>query len=271
MNISPTINQTTPGLRGKVALVTGGSQGIGKAIALELGRQGAKIAICGRNEERLRPAESELRSAGIDCLTAACDVRNEQAVDKMSEQICSEFGPVSILVNNAGLYRTEALQAHTTIGWQEVLQTNLTGTMFVCRALVGGMIGAGWGRVINISSISGRVGEIWGSAYSASKFGMIGLTQSLALEVAKNGITVNAVCPGWVATDLASKQLADPQWCNLTGTTPEEAAANACFAVPQNRLIEPEEVAALVAFLASDAARGITGQSINICGGMSLQ
>jgi len=271
MDISPTINQTTHDLSGKIAMVTGGSKGIGKAIALELGRRGAKVAICGRSEESLQSTESELRNAGADCLASVCDIRDEKAIKKLIAQVHSEFGAVNILVNNAGVYRTEPLESHSTEGWQDVLQTNLTGTMLVCRAIVGGMIGAGWGRVINISSISGRVGEIWGSAYSASKFGMIGLTQSLALEVAKNGITVNAVCPGWVATEMAAEQLQNPEWCNLTGTTPEEAAANACFAVPQNRLIEPEEVAALVAFLASDNARGITGQSINICGGMSLQ
>jgi ketoreductase len=132
------------------------------------------------------------------------------------------------------------------------------------------MVERGWGRIINISSISGKTAEIWGSAYSASKFGMIGLTQALALEVARHNITVNAVCPGWVLTEMATEQLQDPQYCELTGSDPKDAIANAAYSVPQQRMIEPEEVAALVAFLASDRARGITGQAINICGGLSL-
>ena len=132
------------------------------------------------------------------------------------------------------------------------------------------MIELNWGRIINISSVSGKVGEIWGSAYSASKFALIGFTQSLSLEVARNGITVNAVCPGWVDTEMAKGQLEDPQWCKLNSVDPSESLSNACFSVPQMRFIEPSEVAALVVFLASVAARGITGQSINICGGLSL-
>lgn len=270
-DISKSINQTAPELGGKVALVTGGSRGIGKAIALELARRGAKIAICARNEPQLKAAEQELTALGATCLASTCDVRDERSILRLLDSVRTELGTVDVLVNNAGVYRTEPLQSHSLEVWQEVMETNLTGAMLFCRAAVNTMIESGWGRIINISSISGRVGEIWGSAYSASKFGMIGLTQSLALEVARHGITVNAICPGWVQTEMSSDQFKDPEWCNLTGTTPEEAMSTAAFAVPQNRLIEPDEVAALVAFLASESARGITGQSINICGGLSLQ
>jgi NAD(P)-dependent dehydrogenase (short-subunit alcohol dehydrogenase family) len=270
-DISTAATRVNAELKGKTALVTGGSRGIGKAIALELARRGANVAICARSEEHLKSAQVELKSLSNDCLASVCDVRNAESVSKLVQRVREELGPISILVNNAGIYKTEPLQTHSTEVWHEVLDVNLTSVMLMCRAALGDMTTAGWGRVINISSISGRTGEIWGSAYSASKFGMIGLTQSLALEMAKHGITVNAVCPGWVATEMALEQFNDPEWCNLTGTTPEDAMSNACFAVPQNRLIEPEEVAALVAFLASESARGITGQSINICGGLSLQ
>lgn len=270
-DISSSAEPKNQDLRGKIALVTGGSRGIGKAIALELAGRGAGVAICARNRAQLKTVETEIVATGAKCLAATCDVKDERAVKDLIESVARELGTIDILVNNAGLYRTEPLHTHSVEVWQEVLETNLTGAMLFCRAALSGMIDRGWGRIINISSISGRVGEIWGSAYSASKFGMIGLTQSLALEVARHGITVNAVCPGWVATEMATEQFNDPDWCNLTGTTPAEAMANACFSVPQNRLIEPEEVAALVGFLASDGARGITGQSINICGGLSLQ
>lgn len=270
-DISPDVNQAGSDLQGKVAVVTGGSRGIGKAIALELARQGASVAICSRNRQQLEATAVELSRASSNHFASTCNVSNETEVSEFIGRVQNSLGNIDILVNNAGLYKTEPVQTHSTTVWEEVLQTNLTGAMLFCRAVLNGMIERGWGRIINISSISGRVGEIWGSAYSASKFGMIGLTQSLALEVARNGITVNAVCPGWVSTEMSTEQLSDPQWCNLTGTSATEAVSNACLAIPQNRMIEPGEVAALVAFLASNSARGITGQSINICGGLSLQ
>jgi NAD(P)-dependent dehydrogenase (short-subunit alcohol dehydrogenase family) len=255
---------------GRVALVTGGSRGIGKAIALELARHGASVAICARTESQLNAAEEELKSIGQPFIAASCDVREETAVGNLVNRVNNELGAIDILVNNAGIYRTEAVAQHSLATWEDTLKTNLTSAMLFSKGVLKNMIVKQSGRIINISSISGRTGEIWGSAYSASKFGMIGLTQSLALEVAKDNITVNAICPGWVATEMATSQLTDPVYCNMTGTTPDEAVTNACFSIPQNRMIEPDEVAALVVFLASDAARGITGQSINICGGLSL-
>lgn len=264
------MNSEKPEFAGRVALVTGGSRGIGRAIALHLARCGASVAVCARTQSQLNTTQDELMQFAARHLAASCDVRDETAVNNLVRRIADELGPIDILVNNAGIYRTEPVEHHALESWEEVLKINLTGAMLFARAALKPMIAKGWGRIINISSISGRSGEIWGSAYSASKFGMIGLTQSLALEVARHNITVNAVCPGWVATEMATSQLTDPEYCGLTGTSPEDSVSNACFSIPINRMIEPEEVAALVAFLASDAARGITGQSINICGGMSL-
>jgi ketoreductase len=266
-----TINESGAALKGRVAIVTGASRGLGKAIAKELARQGATLGVCARSAEQLSVTQSEIKQLGSQCLAATCDVRNEAEIASFVAYIKSHFGSVDILVNNAGVYKTEPVASHTLGLWQEVIETNLTGAMLFCRAVLETMTEKKWGRIINISSVSGRTGEIWGSAYSASKFGLIGLTQSLALEVAAGGITVNAVCPGWVFTDMTKEQLQDPEWCKLNGVSPEQALANASFGVPQNRFIEPEEVAALVAYLGSDAARGITGQSINICGGLSLQ
>jgi 3-hydroxybutyrate dehydrogenase len=268
---SSSVNERTHPLKGRVAIVTGASRGLGKAIALELARQGAILGVCARSAEKLSLTQAEIKQAGSPCLAATCDVRNESDITAFVNYIKSHFGGVDILVNNAGVYKTEPVATHSLSAWQEVLNINLTGAMLFCRSVLPIMQNKQWGRIINISSVSGRTGEIWGSAYSASKFGMIGLTQSLALEVAQKGITVNAVCPGWVFTDMTREQLNDPEWNKRNATDPKEALSNACFAVPQNRFIEPDEVAGLVAYLAGDAARGITGQAINICGGLSLQ
>jgi NAD(P)-dependent dehydrogenase (short-subunit alcohol dehydrogenase family) len=266
------VNDSTQGLHGRVAVVTGGSRGIGKAIALELANRGAGVAICARNEHLLSNTRKDLEKAGARVFAQVCDVRNEQSVSEFVERVKHALtGRIDILVNNAGVYRTEPVEQHSLEIWSEVLETNLTGSMLFCRAVLSGMIQQNWGRIINISSVSGRTGEIWGSAYSASKFGLIGFTQSLALETATKGLTVNAVCPGWVATEMSRTQLEDPNWCKLNSMEAKDAQDTACFAVPQNRFIEPDEVASLVAYLASESARGITGQSINICGGLSLQ
>lgn len=258
-------------LENQVAIVTGAGRGIGQAIALELASQGAKVAICARSEPPLLEVKSTIEALGGACFASSCDVKNESDIGRFVTEASVQLGSIDILVNNAGIYKTAPVQGHPLDLWQDILATNLTGAMLFCRAVLSEMIERKRGRIINISSISGRVGEIWGSAYSASKFGMIGLTQSLALEVAKEGITVNAICPGWVSTELAVAQLKDEEYCKLNSMDPKDALSNACFSIPQNRFIEPGEVAALVAFLSSDGARGITGQSLNICGGMSLQ
>jgi 3-hydroxybutyrate dehydrogenase len=269
--MAATVNENTHALKGRVALITGGSRGIGKAIALHLAGKGASVAVCARSSPQLEEIAQTIDASGGRCYAAACDIRHAEQIESFVRNAAAELGQIDILVNNAGVYKTEPVASHSLSSWQQIIDTNLTGAMLFCRAVVPAMSERGWGRIINMSSVSGRVGEIWGSAYSASKFGMIGLTQSLALEVASRGVTVNAVCPGWVATELTREQLADPDWCKLNSMNPEQAMQNAVFAVPQNRFIEPEEIAALVAFLASDAARGITGQAINICGGLSLQ
>src|SRR5262249_41921101 len=180
------------------------------------------------------------------------------------------LGTPDILVNNAGIYKTEPVRGHSLEIWQEIIDINLTGALLTSRCVLDGMIEKGWGRIINISSISGKSGEAFGAAYSASKYGLIGLSQSMALEVARYGITVNAVCPGWVSTEMAVEQLTDQRWCKLNSLEPSESEEIARLSVPQERFISPEEVAELVAYLCTDSARGITGQAMNICGGMAL-
>ncbi len=257
-------------LNGKVALVTGASRGIGRAIAVALAEQGASVVVCSRTIATLAALTKEIESKGGRCIYSQVDVRLESSVDELLSFTNKEMGKIDILINNAGIYRTEAVDGHSLTTWDDVLSTNLTSALLTSRRVLGGMISRSWGRIINVASISGKVAEAYGAAYSASKFGLIGLTQAMALEVARYGITVNAVCPGWVSTSMASEQLSDESYLRLTEQEPSQASEIARLSVPQERFIEPHEVANLVVYLCSNAARGITGQSINICGGLSL-
>lgn len=257
-------------LKGKTAVVTGASRGIGKAITLKLAESGANLAICARNTKMLNDVKQKSESFGIKCFAQVADVSSEKAVIDFIQAAIKEVGDADILVNNAGIYVTEPITNHPTAAWQSVIDTNLTGPFLMSRALIPLMMKKGWGRIINISSISGKVAEIYGSAYSASKFGLIGLTQALALETAKHGITVNAICPGWVATDMTFNQLNDDQYLSLTNIEQIDSVDVARLSVPQMRFIDPVEVADLVTFLCSDNAKGIHGQALNICGGLSL-
>lgn len=255
---------------GKLVLVTGASRGIGKAIALAFAQRGARLAIQARNKELLAATASEIQALGAEVFSQSLDLSDETAVLSSLNDLSKQFGRVDILVNNAGIYKTSPVLGHSSQLWNEVMNVNLFTAFLLCRELVPSMLAAGWGRVINISSISGKHAEMYGAAYSASKFGLIGLTQALALELADKGITVNAICPGWVNTELAQAQLSDPEWCKLNSIDRKESLEIARLSIPQMRFIEPEEVAEMAVYLAGDAARGITGQAVNICGGMCL-
>jgi len=260
-------------LGGRTAVVTGASRGIGKAIALALADAGADVAILSRSAKEITLVQNAIEGCGVRCLAEECDVTDNQRLEKFIERCAERLSPPAILINNAGVYSTQPL-IHRSPNlmeiWQQTLNTNLTAAMWATKCVLPDMIRVGWGRVVNISSISGKAGEQFGSAYSASKFGMIGLTQSVALEVAKMGITVNAVCPGWVDTEMAIKQLTDEKWCKLNDVPVNESIEIARMSVPHGRLIQPEEVASLVVFLCGNDAGSITGQAINICGGLSL-
>lgn len=257
-------------LKGKTALITGASRGIGKAIATAFAREQANLVIVARSKDRLEETARELKALGAETWLQLIDVSSEQSILDGLAEIKKNCRQVDILVNNAGIYKTSSVAGHSSRLWNEIMSTNLSSAFIFSRELIQEMVSAGWGRVINISSISGKHAEIHGAAYSASKFGMIGLTQSLALELADKGVTVNAICPGWVNTELAREQIEDPEWCRLNSIDPSESQDIARLSVPQMRFIESEEVAQLAVYLATDMARGITGQAINICGGMCL-
>lgn len=255
-------------LDGKIALVTGGGTGIGKAIARKLAEKGAKVAIASRRAAQVQQAVEDLKKASLTALPLPMDVRNKPAVESAIDTLVATWGPPHILVNNAGISGLSLLADPDDSRWYDIIDTNLNGLYLVTKAVLKRMPDHAGGRIINISSVLGKFGVAGYTAYCASKHGMIGFTRALALEVVNRGITVNTICPGWVETEMAS--LGIKETAALQGITPEEFRAQAVAAVPIQRFLEADEVAELVCYVASDAARGITGQAMNICGGQTM-
>ena len=257
-------------LKNRVALITGGGRGIGRAIALAFARDGAHVVLAARTMTQVEAVASELTEAvGSNALALVCDVSDAESVSRMFASVEENFGRgPDILVNNAGIAESAPLMKTDDELWHRHLAINLSGTFYCMRAALPSMIRIGWGRVINVASIAGKIGAPYIAAYSASKHGVLGLTKSVALEVAAKGITVNAICPGYVDTDMTMRAVE-----NITAKTGHDAS-QALEAIrktsPQNRLIMPEEVASLALLLASDEGRGINGQAINVDGGSVL-
>lgn len=245
-------------LRGRSAIVTGGGRGIGRAIATELARAGANLIITYRSNSSLADAAAhELRALGVGCQTVQADVREGVDLDRMVKECQQSFGSVDILVNNAGMTNDNLVMRLSEEAWDEVMDTNLRGTFLATKAALRPMVRARWGRIINITSVVGVTGNAGQANYSAAKAGIIGFTRSVALEVASRGITVNAVAPGFVQTDMTAG-LSDEQKELIKGR------------IPMDRYGEPGEIAPIVAFLASDAAAYITGQTVNVDGGLVM-
>jgi 3-hydroxybutyrate dehydrogenase len=255
----------------KVVCITGASRGIGRAIALAFADQGASLIIISRDNHSLDLVKEQIESKGRLCQAIACDVRASEELRVKLAKVVSSLGAIDVLINNAGIYKTESVQGHSKATWDDTIAINLTAAFFLCQNVIASMISRNWGRIVNISSVSGKAAEAYGAAYSATKFGIIGLTQALALEVAQSGVTVNAICPGWVLTDMASQQLEDPKWCALNDIEQSQSVEIARLSIPQQRFVKSEEVADLAVFLCSNQAKSITGQAINICGGLSLR
>ncbi len=249
----------------RVALITGGGRGIGRAIALAFAREGASVAVVARTAAEVEAVAAEVRAQGRKAIALPGDVTDSARVESVARAAAEVLGPIQILVNNAGLAVSAKVLDTDDALWERHLRVNLTGAFYMSRAVLPGMLAARWGRIVNIASTAAREGFPYVAAYVASKHGLLGLTRALAMEVVTAGVTVNAICPGYVATDLTRESARRIQ--EKTGRSYEQAIESLAAFSPQRRLIEPEEVAALAVVLASDEARGVTAQAWNVDGG----
>jgi NAD(P)-dependent dehydrogenase (short-subunit alcohol dehydrogenase family) len=252
---------------GRVVLVTGASRGIGRAVAEAFAGEGAQVALAARNVEQLEEMAASLNRGERRAIALRCDVQVKSEVEEALAELGRTWGKLHIVVNNAGVSGRTPIDDPSDDRWHQIVSTNLTGTYLITKAALG-LMSSGWGRIINISSVLGRFGVPGFAAYCASKHGLLGLTRALALELASRQITVNAICPGWVSTDMAEQGIQET--ADAMGISAQEFREQATAAVPLRRFIEPAEVANLVLYLASNDASAITGQTYNLCGGQTM-
>ena len=252
-------------LAGRKAVVTGSSRGIGRSIALALARAGSDVAVTARSMPQLKELADQIRSQGRRSLAVSCDVTDPALVKQMASKVIEGLGGVDILVNNAGQAGSHKFLSHPDDLWHNMLSINLTSVYYVTKAFAPGMVEQRWGRIINIASIASKRGDRYITAYTAAKHGVLGLTRVVARELLPYHITVNAICPGYVDTPMTESSIAN--LVARVGMTEAQARETLEKMSPQERLMEPEEVAALTVFLAQDISKGITGQAINIDGG----
>jgi 3-oxoacyl-[acyl-carrier protein] reductase len=245
------------GFEGRIALVTGASQGIGRACALALAASGATVALAARNEAKLAEVVAEIEAAGGKAAAFALDVADEASIKAGAKEILARFGKVESLVNNAGITRDGLVLRMKRADWDDVLSTNLTGAFLMTQALLSAMLKNRWGRIINISSVVGRTGQAGQVNYAASKAGLIGMTRSLAREVASRGVTVNAVAPGYIETPM-------------TAVLDEKQTTAVVAQIPLGRAGTDADVAEAVKYLASEGAGYVTGHVLDVNGGMFM-
>ena len=245
------------GLQGRVALVTGASQGIGHACALKLAQSGATLALAARSQEKLQELVQQIEAAGGKAAAFPLDVGDEAQIKSSFKAVITQFGKIDILVNNAGITRDQLVMRMKRADWDSVLNTNLTSAYLCTQQAISSMLKQRWGRIINVTSIFGQMGQAGQANYAASKAGLIGLTMAIAREVGSRNITCNAVAPGFIETAM-------------TSGLGEDFKQNAVKMIPLGRVGSPDDVASAVAFLASDEASYITGHVLNVNGGMLM-
>lgn len=256
------------GLKNRVALVTGGGRGIGRAIALALAEAEARVAVTARTAAELQEVVDGIHSRKGQALAVTADLAERDAPAQVVREVVAALGPIDILVNNAGIgssFNPKPVVAFDDDFWDLSLAVNLTAPYLLCKAVLPAMIEHRWGRIINIASINGKIGSLHGAAYAATKHGLLGLTRTLALEVARDGITVNAICPGPVHTVMNDRRLAyDSERLGVPFEKIEQSLT------PIGRRLEPDEISPLAVYLAGEEARMVTGQAWNVCGGMLM-
>jgi NAD(P)-dependent dehydrogenase (short-subunit alcohol dehydrogenase family) len=252
-------------LAGRTALVTGGGRGAGAAIAARLAAHGAAVIVAARTREEVDRVAAALRGTGAHANAATCDVSSEESVAELAAYARQTYGRIDILVNNAGVAMAAPLVRTSLADWRRMLDVNATGAFLCMKAFLPAMLDARWGRVVNVASTAAVSADRYIAAYAASKHALVGLTRAAAAETAAQGVTVNAVCPGFLNTDMTAQSIA--RVAAATGRTSEQALETIASRNPQKRLIDPEEVAAAVAYLCTDAAQSINGTSMVLDGG----
>ena len=255
-------------LEGKTAIVTGGGRGIGEAIAMALGKEGCSVAVAGRTASHLERVAAQVQKLGRESLAVVCDVSDPASVAELFRKVHERWGKLDILVNNAGESHSELLARLSLETWNRMLAINLTGTFLCSQEALRLMLPRRSGRIINIASTAAKIGFRYAGAYTAAKHGVLGLTRAMAMETATSGITVNAVCPGWVDTEMADRAIQTIS--AKTKVSAEKAREYLAADCPQKRIIQPEEIGFATVWLACDEAKGMTGQGINVDGGQVM-
>ncbi len=255
-------------LNGKTAVITGASSGIGLCIAKAFAQEGAAVAICARGLEKAQTAADSIRSSGAQALALPCDVASDDSVNALYEAVVREVGPPNIVVNSAGYYAISRFLDTPLDVYERTITVNYLGAVRMIQKFLPDMIEAGHGKIVNIASTAGKWGSMFQAHYNGSKHAVLGITKSLAIEFAKTGVNINAICPGWVETPMFDEGMA--QFADAANMTIEETRGVWLSRVPMGRFLEPEEIGPLAIYLASDESNGMTGQALTISGGMVL-
>jgi len=250
---------------GRTAVITGGGRGVGAAVAVRLAAAGATVLVAARTAAQVEEVAALLRAKGHNAHADTCDVTDPASVDRLASRAAERLGRVDILVNNAGVAFASAVHKTSLEDWNRLLAVNATGAFLCLKAFLPGMLEGRWGRVVNVASIARLTGDCYISAYAASKHALVGLTRAAAAETAAHGVTVTAVCPGYLATDMTRESIA--RIMRTSGRTEDQALEAILQTTPQRRLIDADEVAEAVAYLCTDAARSVNGAALVIDGG----